>query len=125
MSITRFGITLAGLLCTWACGSGSSGNTQADGAVAATCADVASNLCGQAAACAGNGTAPVMLTSGGNAFIYESAAYCAGVFSDQCGPAAPASDVPLVRDPVACGRALSSAMCVAGALLLPAACGGH
>jgi hypothetical protein len=92
------------------------------GAEPTTCAEVAAELCARAATCVTTGQAPVWISSG-TRVLYESAAYCTMIFTNQCGPQAPASDVPLVRDPVACGAALSGAFCQRAGLLLPVACG--
>jgi hypothetical protein len=128
---TRFVIAFSAI----ALGCGSSGasgaggtpsNTDA-GPAPTTCADVAADLCSRAVACGPGGIAPVQLTSI-ETIDYQSLSYCTSTFTTQCGPQAPASDVPLVRDPVACGQALASATCVqgghSGALGLPAVCGG-
>jgi hypothetical protein len=56
------------------------------------------------------------------AIDYESVAFCEMTFTKQCGPSAPSSDYPLVKDPSACADVLGAASCMMGALLLPEAC---
>jgi hypothetical protein len=104
-----------------ACGSSSPGG---NGMTPTTCTDVASALCTKAGQCANNGKAPVTLTPASGAIDYASVAYCQMTLAQQCGPQAPASDVPLIRDPAMCGAAVSGAQCSQQALLLPTACGG-
>jgi hypothetical protein len=92
------------------------------------CVTLAATLCSRAGACAGDGTAPVVENAGGSSIIYESVVFCEGVFTQQCGPQAPAADYPLVRDPGACSAALATTSCMETAgglrsgLLLPLPC---
>jgi hypothetical protein len=101
------------------CGGGSGGG----GPAPTSCPDVVDQLCAQGAACANNGkasiwTGPLIRTD------YMSISYCTTTLTDHCGPQAPSTDVPLIRDPVSCGQALASAPCMNGGLTLPTACGG-
>jgi hypothetical protein len=111
---------------TSACGTSSSaGSSDGDGpndASSATCASVAATLCTRAAACGSGGSAPVLEPGGVLSIDYESVAFCEMTFTTQCGPSAPSSDYPLVKDPSACAEALGATSCMMGALLLPEAC---
>jgi hypothetical protein len=97
--------------------------TEAAPTIPSRCDRVADEICARAEACAGNGTAPVALSPGG-AIVYESRAYCAEVFEEQCGADVPASYVPRVADPGACAAELATAVCFDQAIRLGPACGG-
>lgn len=85
---------------------------------------MAADLCKRAVACGSDGKARVALSGGPSTIAYDSEAFCTKVFTDQCGPDTPESDVPRVTDPSACAAVLTSATCRGGALAVPSACGG-
>jgi hypothetical protein len=115
------GFFFAAIFFSIACGS--SGTPS--GPAPTTCPEVATEICKRAAMCRtdGSGKAPVRI--GITNIVYESQAFCETTFRDQCGPSTPASYVPRVGDPKACGADLVLVSgCEEMAFKLPASCGG-
>lgn len=103
-----------------ACGSGTSA-----GPAPTTCPEVATEICKRAVACRNDGSGKAPVRIGITNILYESRAFCEMTFRDQCGPTTPASYVPRVVDPKACGADLAvSSSCEEMAFKLPVSCAG-
>jgi hypothetical protein len=140
-SLSSFAILLGAVSCALACAgcsgsdstgvssgqpSSSSSGSTGDASASGDCPSVAKAICAKAGQCSGTGAPVKVHLVAGSGISYESESYCEGVFTKQCGPSSPASDVPRVADPAACASAIAAASCDGdtNALLLPAACGG-
>lgn len=111
------------LLLFFLVGCGSSGTSS--GTAPMTCPEVATEICKRAVACRNDGTGKAPVRIGITNIVYESQAFCEMTFTNQCGPSTPASYVPRVPDPKACGADLATTSgCEEMAFKLPVSCGG-